>query len=126
MGGMLHNTAGLTNNPSGERPEKMTGIKKWLLGDPYSSDPATRAGILAQKNMSVSDLADATAQYGKPLWRATIYYWMNGDRVPTVESLDLICRVLDYPLEEALKFVETTKLGKPRGTGGSPRSVTAR
>jgi transcriptional regulator with XRE-family HTH domain len=83
----------------------MTPIKEWLQGDKDKG----KVGILKQKGLSVEWLGRKSN-----LSRMSIYHYMNGECVPTYDSLTRICKTLGVPLEEALKYTDAVEAtGRP-------------
>lgn len=79
------------------KADKDLTISKWLQAQ------------LKDKRMTALELADR-AKIG----RSTMYYYVDGDRVPSKEKLAQIAQALDVPIESVPAYTES-KAGRPRG-----------
>lgn len=88
-------------------------LKEWLIGNPQNP------GLLKQLGLSVEQFAD-----GIGLRRTTIYYFLNDNHRPSIESLKKMCDFLGVTIQEGMKWVSPRAEGRPATTGTKRKART--
>lgn len=103
-------------------PRKATSIDRGVNTDEFfyraATDPGAFGRLLARarlgRGMSARDLSVAL-----PIAPSTLSLWENGRRIPDVEQLRSICKILHVSADVLLGFTPFELRPMPEGTGAS-------